>query len=152
MVVFATTVQHPDATPFLSVDVDGSLLLAMASPKRYALARVRPQKSALSGKPGALAVTRIQGQHGHLVRRPIVDRNGYSFVVEGDDGRTRVDRLTELHAIDCGADESALDQSAAPAGSPGKSKGASSSHSAAASSPAGNGSFPCDEQALAKLF
>lgn len=72
-----------ELTPFLSVDNDGSVLLAIAGDRDFSVYRVttRPCRT----------LERILREKGHLVRAPIADEAGYSFVLEGRNDSLKLD-------------------------------------------------------------
>jgi hypothetical protein len=75
-----------DAASFLSVDYDGSPLLAVTSEKKFSVYRV-------IAKPHRHIIRHIDERRGKIVRAPIVDLYGYSFVLGDDDGSLRLDRI-----------------------------------------------------------
>jgi hypothetical protein len=89
-VLFSTPHTRFDVTPFFSVDNDGTPLLALARDKKFTLYRV-------TAKPCPQVVRHMDERRGRLVRAPIVDSNGYSFVLREDDGWLRLDRLNTDH-------------------------------------------------------
>ena len=97
-VVFFAPRRRPGLTPFLSVDRDGSPLLALADDSRFALFRLRMT-------PNGIAVGRVRTERGKLVRAPIVDAFGYSFVLMAADGTLRVKRRDILRAVGCDDDD-----------------------------------------------
>jgi hypothetical protein len=102
-VVFAAPRRRPGLKPFLSVDHDGSPLLALTDGARFVLARLRKT-------PHGLAVGRVRTERGNLVRPPIVDAFGYSFVLMGADGTLRVKRRDVLRPVACEDDDDDDDQ------------------------------------------
>jgi hypothetical protein len=96
-VVFSVPRRRPGLTPFLSVDRDGSALLALADDKRFVLVRLRLT-------PNGTALGRVRTERGVLVRAPIVDEFGYSFVITAADGTLRVKRRSLLRPVACDDD------------------------------------------------
>jgi hypothetical protein len=96
-VVVSTPRQRPGLTSFLSVDRDGSPLLALADDQRFALLRLRIT-------PNGMAVGRARTERGKLVRAPIVDPFGYSFVLMAADGTLRVKRRDLFRPVACDDD------------------------------------------------
>ena len=86
-IVFSAPRRHADVIPFLSVDRDGSPLLALAGEKRFAVYRVRTEP--------CREVKRVEGGQGRLVRPPIVDPHGYSFILEKKSGTLDLERRYE---------------------------------------------------------
>jgi hypothetical protein len=86
-------------TAFLSVDRDGAALLALAGEARFTILRLRSKSN------GGLVVGRVRTERGKLVRAPIVDDSGYSFVVAAPDGGLRVRRREALRPVDCDDDD-----------------------------------------------
>jgi hypothetical protein len=89
--------RRPGLTAFLSVDRDGTPLLALASDASFALLRLRQ-------KANGLAVGRVRTERGKLVRAPIVDDFGYSFVVAAANGNLRIKRRDLLRPVACDDD------------------------------------------------
>lgn len=83
-VLYSTRRSLDRVTPFLSVDRDGSILLALAREKRFTLHRI-------SSAP-CPTLRRLRGGTGKLVRTPIVDARGYGFVFAGENESLRVER------------------------------------------------------------
>lgn len=102
-VVFFVPRRRPGLTPFLSVDRDGSPLLALADHTRFALLRLRMT-------PNGIAVGRVRTEQGKLVRAPIVDAFGYSFVLMAADGTLRVKRRDVLRPVGCDDDDDDEDE------------------------------------------
>lgn len=71
-------------TAYLSVDRDGSILLALARDNRFTLHRI-------SSAP-CPTLRRLRGGTGKLVRSPIVDALGYTFVLAGENDSLRVEQ------------------------------------------------------------
>lgn len=103
VVFFAPPRRRPGRTPFLSVDRDGSLLLALADETRFSLLHLRMT-------PSGLAVERARAERGKLVRAPIVDAFGYSFIVVAADGTLGVKRRDILRPVACDDDAEDEDQ------------------------------------------
>lgn len=95
--VFYVPRKKPGLRPFLSVDRDGGVLLALADDDRFTLLR-------LEAHAGTVTVGRARSEKGKLVRAPIVDDNGYSFVVEEGDGSLRIIRRRVLVPVACNDD------------------------------------------------
>jgi hypothetical protein len=85
-VVFSAPRTRSHAESFLSVDYDGSPLLAVTAEKKFSVYRV-------IAKPHRQIIRHLDDKRGKLVRAPIVDPYGYSFVLGEDDGSLRLDRI-----------------------------------------------------------
>src|SRR5205814_1803709 len=77
-VEFSAPRSKPSRTPFLSVDNDGSVLLAVAGEVEFSLLRI--------GASPCRHLKRLHRGVGRLVRRPIIDQGGYSFILQRVDG------------------------------------------------------------------
>ena len=97
--VFTARREHPERTPFLAIDRDGGLLVALSGTKKTRVVRLA---FTADDRP---VVTRLRGVRGALARAPIVDPNGYSFVIAAPDGRLSIDRRSKLVARSCGDDD-----------------------------------------------
>ena len=106
-VVVSTPRRRPGLTSFLSVDRDGSPLLALADDQRFALLHLRI-------KANGMAVGRTRTERGKLVRAPIVDPFGYSFVLMAADGTLRVKRRNLLRPVACDDDDEDEDDKRPP--------------------------------------
>jgi hypothetical protein len=106
-VVISTPRSGPERALFLSVDHDGSPLLALAGDTRFEVFHIRIRSSKIT-------VGRVRTERGKLVRAPIVDPFGYSFVVEAADKTLRVKRRDALRPVDCGDDDDDVDNKRAP--------------------------------------
>jgi hypothetical protein len=69
-------------------------LLAIAGEERFSLFR-------LEDSEGHFRLRRLRSQRGRLVRRPIVDPNGVSFIVEAPNGGLRLKRVSHLGEVPC---------------------------------------------------
>ncbi len=159
-VIFRAPRKRSETTPFMSVDIDGSVLFAMARDKQFDLARVRTDRA------DRLVIEALQPVQGHLVRRPIIDQNGYSFVVTAPDGSLRIMRLASLRPIGCGDDPDASPVEEPDTSSTKTASGASAAHrkdsknlgqgpastTLGASDKDQMGDIECDREALARLF
>lgn len=90
--------KRPELSAFLTTDIDGSVLLALADSSRFNLLRLR-----LSGS--GMVIGRARTERGALVRPPFVDANGYSFVLsDPTTGGLRVVRRRSLTGVACNDD------------------------------------------------
>ncbi len=96
--IFSSPLRRRDLVPFFSVDRDGTVLLAVAGHDRFSLARLD-----VTGD-GVLTAARLRTQRGHLVRRPIVDQDGYSFILGRPDQTVRISRFKSLEPVECDDD------------------------------------------------
>lgn len=106
-VAFSVPRRRQGLTPFLSVDRDGSALLALADDQRFVLVRLRI-------KPNGMVIGRIRAERGKLVRAPIVDRFGYSFILAAADGTLVVKRRDILRPVGCDDDDEDEDDKRPP--------------------------------------
>lgn len=83
-VVFRARALLPGSTPYLSVDNDGTILLAVAEPDVYRVYRVATTP--------CRTLERMRGGRGHLVRPVVVDESGYSFILDGANQTLRLER------------------------------------------------------------
>ncbi len=83
---------------YLSVDRDGGVLVAAADEDGFALFHVGFSRNGVS-------VHRYRSERGRLVRAPIVDKGGYSFVLKDDTKGLIVVRRDRLVAVACENDK-----------------------------------------------
>ncbi len=99
-VLFTTRARHGDRLAFLSVDRDGSVLLAVSNLRSKKTKLVRLD---ISGN--AFRVSRVHVGRGVLTRPVIVDEHAYGFAVVNEDGSVRIVRKPDLRARGCDADD-----------------------------------------------
>ena len=104
-VVIVAPRHRPDLRPYLSVDPQGAIVLTLAGERRFVSLR-------LEARRGRHNVSRVRTERGKLVRPPIFDEHGVSYVVERSGGTLGLVRRDALVRVRC--DDDREDAASAP--------------------------------------